>query len=90
MRCVTGNATFRLYWSMLENKRTGFVSVTTKADLVLSRRRAQLASEEAAVRIMAIAACQQTFIDAMVDRFGELRPYFKVASVAEHWLRHLQ
>lgn len=90
MRRVTGDAALGLHGSVFENEWTGFIGMTTEANLILRRGGAQLAREESAVRIVAVRARQQTFIHAMMNRLGKLRPYFKVASVTQHRLGHLQ
>ena len=90
MRCVTRDAALGFHGRVLEDKWSGFVGVTTEANLILGRSRAQLASQETAVRIMAVAASEQTLVHAMMDRFGELRSDFPVAPVTQHRLRRCQ
>ena len=86
MRCVANDTSFCLHRSMFEDKRSCLVGMAAEANLILSRSGSKLAREEAAVRIMTIAARQQTFVNPMMHRFGKLRLDFHVAAVAQHRL----
>ena len=85
---MAGNASFRLHRSVLEDKRSGFIGVASEADLILGCGSAELTSKESAVRVVTIAAADQSFIHTMVKGLGELRLYLGMAAVAEHGLRH--
>lgn len=91
MRRVAGDASFCFHGRMFKDKWTRLFRVAGEADLVLRRGGTQLPGQETTMRVVAIRACQQAFIDAMVNRSGELRFYFSVAPVTEHRLgRHQQ
>lgn len=87
MRRMTNYASFRFHRSVLEHKWTGLVGVTGEANLILSRRGAELPGQESAVRIVAISASNQPFVHSMMKGFGELWLDLVVASVAKHGLR---
>lgn len=83
-------AAFGLDRRVLKSKRAGFIGVTVKAKLVLRSGRAQLSSEESAVRIVAAAAGYKPFIHLVVKRLGEIRPNIEMAGVAKLWLLRFQ
>lgn len=87
MRRMTNHASFRLHRGMLEHKRTGLIGMTGEADLILSSSGAELPRQKSAVRIVAISASNQSFVNSMMKRLGELWLDLVVASVAKHWLR---
>ena len=87
---VTGDAPFGLHRRMFEDEGPRLLGVASKANLILRCGRAKLACQETAMRIMTVAARHQTFIDAMVDRFGKLGLNLKMTAVSEHRLRHSQ
>jgi len=68
---------------MLECKWPGFIRVASEADLVLRGRGTKLMCKETAVRVMTIAARNQSFVHPMVDWAGEIRLYFQVAAIAK-------
>src|SRR5690348_6275365 len=82
------NASLRLHGSMFKHERSGFIGVTSEADLILGCRSPELAGQEPAVRVVTITAADQPFIHTMVKGLGELRLYLGMAAVAEHGLRH--
>lgn len=90
VRRVAGNAAFSLDGRVLPRKRTGLVGMAAEAHLVLRRGSAQLASQEPAVLVVAVAAVDQSFVDAMMEGLGEIGLYFLVAGVAQRRLRGLQ
>ena len=69
MRRVAGDASFCLHRRVLKGKWARLFRVAGEADLVLRSRGTQLLREEAAMRIVAVAAGQQPFVDAVVDWF---------------------
>ena len=87
MRCMTNYASFGFHRGVLEHKRTSLVGVTGEANLILSSRGAELPCQKSAMRIVAISASNQPFVDSMMKRLGELWLDLVVASVAEHGLR---
>ena len=89
MRLMAGDASLGFYRRVLKNERAGLVSVAIEADLVLRCRRAKLTGKEAAMRVMAITACDQALIDPMVHGFYKIGFNFKMAAVAELRLRCL-
>jgi hypothetical protein len=80
---MANHATFGFDGSVLEGKRPSLIGMAGKADLVLSRGRAQLASQESAMWVMAVAAGNQSFVDAMVEGLGEVRFGLKMAAVTQ-------
>lgn len=87
MRCVTNYTTFRLDRRVLKHKGTSLVGMTGEADLILSSRGAKLPRQKSPVRIVAISASNQPFVDSMMKRLGELWLDLVVASVTKHGLR---
>ena len=86
VRGMAGYATFGLNHRMLIYKRSGFVRMTLEADGVLRGSGAQLARQESTVRIMAIAALHEPFVNTMMKGARELLLCFEMAAVAKLWL----
>lgn len=86
MRGMAGHATFRLHHGMLVYKRSGFVRMTLEADGVLRGSGAQLARQKSTMRVMAIAALHEPFVDTMMKGARELLFCFEMAAVAKLWL----
>ena len=80
---MAGGATIDLYHRMLENKGAGLFSVALEADGIPRRRSAELARFEAAMRIVAIDALYEAFVDAMVEGTSELLLDLKMAGEAK-------
>jgi hypothetical protein len=80
---VTRLASIHLDGRMLEDKRTLLVDVTFEADRVLRRGRPDLFWTYRSVRVMAIAALDQPFVHAMMERHVELGLLLQVACVAK-------
>jgi hypothetical protein len=74
---------------VLKREWPGLVRVAREANRILRRRGSQLARQETAVRIVAIAALHQAFVHAMMERLGKRRFHFAVAVVAKLRLRIL-
>ena len=74
---------------MLKYEWTRFVCMASETDRVLRRAGAQLPRQEAAVRIVTIAACDQSFVYAMVVGFREIRFNLKMAAVTQLRLARL-
>ena len=72
MRRVAGDTALCLHGRVLEREGTGFVRMTGKANHVLGRRCTELMSKEATVRIMAVAAGNESLVDAVMERLGEV------------------
>lgn len=81
MRRMACDASFDLDWNVLEHEWSRLFRVAVEADLVLSRGGTQLPGKESSMRIMAIAAGDEPFVDAVVIGFGEIRLYFKMAAI---------
>ncbi len=90
MRRVARYAAFGFDGRVFEGKRPGFVSVAIEAELILRVGGPQLMGKEPAVRVVAIAAGQKTFIHFVVEWLGEIRFDIKVAGVAKLRLLHFQ
>src|SRR5262249_41940067 len=86
MRRVAGNAAVNLHRRVFECKRTGLVRVAVKTNYVLSRRGTELMGEESAVRVVAVVAGNQSLIDPVMERLGEVGLDLQMAS--ETKLRH--
>lgn len=86
---MTHGASFNPDGFVLEDERSALVRVTLVADKVLVRNRPELAVSDGplvsgrAVRIVAIGALDQPFIDPMTEWLLEIRPLFNVARVAQ-------
>ena len=83
MRSMAGYATFRLNHRVFVYKRSGFVRMTLEADGVLRGGGAQLARQESTVRVMAIAALHEPFVNTMMKGARELLLCFEMAAVAK-------
>jgi hypothetical protein len=83
MRHVAGLASIHLHYFMLEYKRSLLVGVAFEADRILRRRVPYLLGFHRPVHVVAVAADQQAFVDAMVKGHFELRLLLQVAPVAE-------
>src|SRR5262249_44467537 len=90
VRGVAGNAAISLDWSVLLCKGPGFIGMTVEADLVLSRCRSQLRVQESPVLVVTIGAQNQAFIDAVMERLGEIRLGLQMAAVAQSRLSRLE
>lgn len=84
---MASHATFRFYHQMLKGKGPSFVSMAIEAELVLRVGGAQLVRQESAMGIMAVGACNQSFIYAVMKGLGELRLNIKMAGIAKLRLR---
>lgn len=83
MRSVAGNAAFRLDHRMLVHKRPGLFGVALKAHRILRGSGTQLARQESTMRIMAIAALHQPFVNTMMKGARELLLRFQMTAVAQ-------
>ena len=86
MRSVAGYAALYLDRRMLVHKRPGLFCVALKAHRILRGSGPQLARQESAMRIMAIAALHEPFVNTMVKSARELLLCFEMAAVAKLWL----
>src|SRR5437773_11755474 len=68
---------------MLVDERTSFVRVTFEAHSVLRGGGAYRAGEETSMRVVAVVALHESFVDAVVESAVELLLYFLVAPVAK-------
>jgi len=84
---VAGLAAIDLDGRMLVYKRALFVGVAFEADGIMARRGTNLLRSHRSVYVMAIAALNQSFVDAVVERHLELRLLLRMASVAQLGLR---
>ncbi len=80
---VAAFAAVYFYRRVFVDKRTLLVGVACEADRVLCGGHLHLLGALGAVRIVAIGALDQAFVDAMVKRHGELGLFRKVAGVAK-------
>jgi len=69
---------------------SGRFNVALGADGVLGRADAKLLRLEGAVRIMAVAACDQPFVHLVVEGLGECRLDIRMAAITELGLRNLK
>src|SRR5216683_62549 len=68
---------------MLVDEGSGFVRVAFEADGVLRRGGAYRTAEESSMRVVAVVALHQPFVDAVVEGAVELLLHFLVAAVAK-------
>src|SRR2546430_391565 len=87
---MAGDAALSLEGGMLPRERTGLVRMAGEANHILRGRGTQLFLHETTMLIVAIGAGDQSFIDAMMKRLGEIRLDFQMAAVTEVGLRNLQ
>ena len=83
MRSVAGHATFRLHHRMLVYKWPSLIRMALEAHCVLRCSGAQLSRQESSVWIVAVAALDQPFVDAVMERARELLLGFQVTAVAQ-------
>ena len=83
MRRMARNATLCLDRLVFENEWSLLVDVASKADRILSRRGAQLLSDETTMRVMTIHALHQSFFHPVMKRHIELGLHLQVAGVAK-------
>ena len=91
VRHVAGLAAFETRGDMLEREWTAFIAMAFDAGLIVSRRlldhvgtqSGSPGGGERAVRIMAIGALHEPFIDAVLEGHLELRADIRVAGVTE-------
>lgn len=81
---MTNGATFELSF-MLIHEWPLFFGVALVADLVIAVSPAQLVGKETTMRVVAVAALEQPFVDPMVKRASELRANLQMAAVAQPW-----
>lgn len=90
MREVAGGATLGLHRWMFENEWAGGLRMALHAYRVLIGCRLQPLLLKRSVRIVAIAAAHQPFIDLVMKGLGEIRLDIRMAPVTERRLRCLQ
>src|SRR5262245_2942081 len=90
MRRMAGHTAFGLDRGVLKSEWTSLVGVAGKANRILGRRSAELVSQEAAMRVVTIAAGNQPFVNPMMKGLGKIRLDFQMAGIAEPRLRRLQ
>jgi hypothetical protein len=83
---MAGGTAVNLYDRVLEDKWAGLVRVALVANGVARGRGAKLARLESAVRIVAISAIYNAFVDAMVERTGECLLHLQMARKTEFGL----
>ena len=86
VREVASRTAFHLDRLVFENERSTLVAVALEANHVLIRRRPKLTSSQCAVRIVAIAALDQPFFHAMMERLLEIGFLFGMAREAQRRL----
>ena len=80
---VATAAALCLHRHMLVNERPLLVDVALEADRVPARQGPHLPHSRRPVHVMAVVALHQTFVDAVVKGFGEIRFGRSMASVAQ-------
>lgn len=84
---MAGRASFDLDRLVLEYERSLLVGVAGKTDRVLSCRRPNLLGTYCAMHVVALAALNQSFIDAMMKGHLELRLLLQMTGIAKLGLR---
>jgi hypothetical protein len=84
---MTTATAFGLYRHVFIDERPLFVDMAFEANLVSTRKSPDLADGGRAVSIVAVAALNQAFVDAVVKGLRKVRLGSRVATVAESWLR---
>ena len=90
MRRVADRATLHLDGFMFIHEGSGFVGVAFETNQILRGRGPQLPCQESAMRVVAVRALHQTFVDPVMEGPGELLLLVEVAAVAEGRLACLQ
>jgi len=83
MRRVAGDASVGLDRGVLKDEGSSFVGVAGEADCVLRGAGPQLSCQKSAMRIMTIAACDESLVYTMVIGLGKIRLNFKMAAIAQ-------
>ena len=83
MRSVASHATFGLHHPMLIYEWSSLIRMALEARCVLRCSGAKLSRRKSSVRIVAVAALDQPFVDAVMKRARELLLRFQVAAVAQ-------
>src|SRR5580765_2660092 len=83
VRCMTTTASLGLHRYMFINKRTHLVCVALATDGIPTGQCPRLPQSRGSVNVVAIAASDESFVDSMVIRFGEVSLRRRVTSVAE-------
>ena len=86
MRSVAPQTSFRLHRCVLEDKWSSRLRVALGADRILVCRGLQIVVPECTVNVMAVAACDQAFVDPVVERHIECRFHVGVALKTEREL----
>lgn len=86
MRCVATRTPLALDRHVFVDKRSSLVRVTLETNSIPIRSTADLAKCPGAVNVMAVAALNKAFVDAVPKRFGEIRFGGRMASVTKQWL----
>src|SRR5215469_4427462 len=89
MRGMAHRATLDLRF-VLVDKGSLFIRMAFVANLVIAVSAAELACQKASMRVVAVAALEQSFVDAMMKWPGELGPDIQMAAIAEIWSSFLQ
>ena len=77
------DAALRLYRCVLKTEWPGFIGVAVEAKLVLCGGSTQLMREEAAMRVVAVAAYEQAFIHFVMKRPREFRLHLQMAGITK-------
>ena len=83
MRQMAGLTSVDLHRLVFENKRSLLVRVAFEADRILRGRSPHLVGLYRSVHVVAIAALDQSFVHAMVERHVELRFLLEMAPIAK-------
>ena|SRR5271163_1164816 len=90
MRRMAGSAAFGFDGRVLVDPWSSRFNVTLGADGILGRADAKLMRLEGAMRIMTVAASDQSFVHAVMEGLGECSLDVRVAAIAELGLRNLE
>lgn len=83
VRGMARDAALGFHRRVLEDERSRFVAMALEARSVLRCRDAELAALEPAMRIVAVAALHEAFVDAVMKRARELLLGFQMAAVTQ-------
>jgi uncharacterized membrane protein len=86
MRRVADRAAFDLHRFVFIDEGSGFIGMTLEANQIFGRRGSQLPGQESAMRVVAVGAIQEAFIDAVMEGPRKLLLVVEMAAVAKRRL----
>jgi hypothetical protein len=90
VRRVADRAALDLHRFVFIHEGSGFVGVTLEANQILRGRGSQLPGQESAMRVVAVGAPHEAFVDPVMEGPGKLLLLVEMAAVAKRGLACLE